>query len=331
LRLSLPAGPGFSGLLGALFFAAGCAPSISPTGLDEPILVENGTFFSGRLPGSPEPDGGTIPDGGPQVPDIETSSATILQGEVSHSFTGHLSPESYSVAVSFQDAGSGYWVVPAQGPDPTDDNLLSFSFNADFSENAPLGLQSLLFSAIDGHGKAGEQQSLTVCVLPDYPDNYNACFPKRKPPAAIVSLSWNSNADLDLVVKTPDGKWVDSKHPTTAEATGGSVPDAGLAGTTLGAIDRDSNGNCVEDNFRREDASWTEPPVSGLYEVFANEFSACGAAATTFEITTYRRVADADAGTYALTVTQTIGGQFLAQQANGSDGKPLYVTSISFP
>jgi hypothetical protein len=310
-----------------------CSQIASQTGLDEPIIVESGTFFQGALPGTPAPDGGAVPDGGPQVPDIETSSATIIQGEVGHNFTGHLSPESYSVAVAFQDAGSGYWVVPAQGPDATDDNLLAFNFNADFSQNAPLGLQNLLFTAMDGAGQAGEQQSLEVCVVPDYPDNYNVCFPKRKPPAAIVSLVWDSNADLDLVLKTPDGKWVNPKHPTTADPTGtsGGVSDAGLATPTLGSIDRDSNGNCVEDNFRREDATWTEAPTTGLYEIFANEFSACNTTETTFEIISYRQVADADAGTYSLAVTQRVGGQFLSQQANGNDGAPLYVTSISFP
>jgi len=296
----------------------------STTGLGEPIFVESGTFFPGGLPGTPAPDGGAIPDGGPQIPDLGTVNALVLAGQVGHNFSGHVTPDSYSVGVRFQDAGTGYWVVPADGPDPTDDNLLAWSFNA------PLGLQNLQFVAIDGTGQAGEQQSLPTCVVPPYPDNYNVCYPTRKPPAVVVSLLWDSNADLDLVLRTPDGKWVDPKHPTTAD---NPDADAGFseAPSTVGAIDRDSNAECVIDNLREEDATWTNAPTTGTYLIYANEFSACSTQASTFEIVTYRRVEDADAGTYSLAVTQTIGGQFLAQQANGNDEAPLYVTSISFP
>jgi hypothetical protein len=314
---------------------ASCGGVTETSGLGEPIFIESGaSFVRGTLPGTAPSTSATasIPTTGAQVLDIETPSTLLTEGQVGHTFSGHTSTSAYSIGVRIQGQGSGYWLLQAGGPDPTQNNDLTFQFNADIGYGLTTGNVNVLFVAFDSAGKAGEQQALSVCIAPNIPDNLNACNPQIKPPAAIVSLTWDSNADLDIVMHTPSGAIVDSKHPTTATSDSGSVPAQFLpsADPTTGYIDQDSNADCVEDNERREDIIWQSAPSSGTFLFYVSEFSACSTASSTFKITTYRQKAGAD-GTYSLVQTGVESGALLATQADADVGPALYVTSISFP
>lgn len=315
-----------------IILLAACNGVAETDGIGEPLFVTGATFVPGAMPGHTPRASGEAAGPGPQVLDIETASALLPQGQVGHPFSGHTSTDAYSIGVKLQGAGSGYWLMPVAGPDPTQDNDLTFNFLANVAFSAPLGNGDVLFVAFDSKGNAGDQQTLTDCVSSDLPDNLNSCDPTRKPPATIVSLSWDSNADLDIILHTPDGKIVDSKHPTTAPLQGSTVPTMYLPPTdpTTGYIDQDSNSDCVEDNQRHEDAVWESAP-SGTFNIYVNEFSACGTQASTFKVTTYQRQTSADGKTYSLVQSAQVSGQVLDSQANGGSGSPLYVASVSFP
>lgn len=310
-----------------------CNGVVSPAGIGEPLFVRGATFVPGALPGHAPRATGEAAGAGALVTDVITGSSLIAQGRAGHDFTGHTSKDAYSIGVRFESLGSGYWLFPVAGPDPSQEGQLSWSFAADFGYGLPSGSQVMHFVAFDEQGHAGDQQAFTVCVDREFPDNLNACDARLKPPARIVALSWNTNADLDVVMRTPDGKVVDAKHPTTAASRSGGIPSTSLpsASPTTGFIDRDGNQNCVVDSRHRENIVWQEAPAdSGLFNVYISLFSACGASATTFKATTYERQQSEDGRTYELIETASVVGELLPAQANGGAGNPLYVTSVSF-
>jgi hypothetical protein len=315
-------------LLAVTTAAAACTGSqvAGNAGVGEPLVVESGQFFAGTLPGSPplgsSDEGGTAPPRGAQVIDVNAANRVIRPGEMGMTISGHTTTDAQTVAVRFAGLGSGYWVVPVGGPDPTDNGLLTWSVTADFARDLPAGTQSLLFAAIDGKGASGVQQELPVCVDTPVPDNLNACDPTRAPPAAVLSLAWDTPVDLDLVVQTPAGAVVGGKNATTAAPAadgGANVPGAGA-----GVLDRDSNRDCAIDGIQREDVVWQSSPPSGVYQVWADLYSACGQASVRFTVSLWLAEAQPD-GTQRLVEHPFADGELLAQQANAGSSPGLFV------
>lgn len=304
---------------------AGCGAAGS-LGLDEPVRLTNGTFRFGELPGhAPETDGT-----GPRITAIETSSTVLRRGEADRVITGRASTEAHAIGVRLAGVGAGHWILPVEGADPNANGELTWGIHFDVAHDAPLGNQKLRFVATDEQENGGVQRDLGVCVVPEIPDNLNACDPTRKPPALVVSLTWDSDADLDLVVQTPAGKTVDAKHPTTALQEDGKVQPDALADPTTGRFERDASAGCVRDARRRENLVFTETPPAGTYLLYAQPFAACGAAGANFHLSVHRRVERPD-GTWALEEVVSRDGAFVALQANGSRSTPLYVTSYQSP
>jgi hypothetical protein len=132
----------------------------------------------------------------------------------------------------------------------------------------------------------------------------------------VISLAWDSAADLDLHVVTPGGAELDPKHPITTMASDPSTPPPGA-----GVLDRDSNGSCVADNLRQEDAVFADAPAPGIYVVRVDMFASCGAPAADFVLT--ERVDGV--------VKQTVKGRLLDIDADGGGpGSGLFVAQFQF-
>jgi hypothetical protein len=310
---------------GALLFALSCTGGqASPNaGLGEPLRIESGEFVAGKLPGSPQPDG-SAPDAGadPQVTDVNVANTAIAQGELGLVLAGHATLDAQTVAVRFADLGTGYWVVPVGAPDPSDNGLLTWQASADFGRDLTPGFHDLVFAAIGADGASGTQSDLSVCIDTPVPDNLNICVPKRRPPAVVLSLNWDSPVDLDLIVLTPSGNVIGGK-------TASSVPpDAGVAPASKasGALDRDSNRACVIDGIDREDVVWQSTPEAGDYQVWADLFAGCGKPAVRFTVSLWLAVTQPD-GTQRLVQQEPplANGLLTAGQANGGAGRGLFV------
>lgn len=307
----------------ALVIAASCTgPQVSnDVQLDEPMRIETGQFVPGALPGIPEPDGSSADAGViPEVTDIDVPNTAIAQGELGLVFSGHATVDAQTVGVRFADLGSGYWIVPVGAPDPSDDGLLTWQASADFGRNLPPGAHDLVFAALGADGSSGTQSDLPVCIDTPVPDNLNICDPKRPPPAVVLSLSWDTPVNLDLLVQTPSGAVIGD---TTTTATS----DAGTtAGGSNGVLDRDSNRDCVIDNIDREDIVWQSKPATGTYAVWVDLFSACGQPAVTFTVSLWLAEPQPD-GTQRLVQQQPplANGLLTADQANGGSSPGLYV------
>jgi hypothetical protein len=253
--------------LAAAALCAGCKVGYAPTtGVDEPFLVEGGQFFPGPLPTG---------DAGPCVlPPINSLNNLAFAGQAGKQLTGDVSGGATSVLMRFADLGTGYWSVPVGSPDPQVmswtclgqkvSTAITWSATLDFSWSIPSGSHDMLFSTMDESGNVGPTLTNTYLVQPTLPTG-----------KVVVSLQWDSSADLDLHLGTPEGIDLSPKQLSTSV-------DGGPAD---GIIDRDSNANCVQDGFRQEDAVFANKPTPGDYLIRVNMFSACGAPSADLVVT----------------------------------------------
>ncbi|MFI5297691.1 MAG: hypothetical protein ACHREM_06285 [Polyangiales bacterium] len=246
--------------LAAWLGCLGCAASPAiEAGLDQPIIVEGATFLKGDLP---------VGTSGPQVGSIGLNNSDFIPGQAGKAISGTVDSTAYSVAIRVQEAGTGYWLVPVGTADPFQAGQLDWSCTASFARSLAPGKYTLAMVAFDGGGNAGALTTQDVIAHPLIPAG-----------RTVISLRWNSAADLDLVVTTPAGLIVSPKNVTT------TLPSAAThTGPSVGTLDRDSETACVEDGLRQEDLVWPDAPDPGVYSVRVDMFSACSAAAATFDV-----------------------------------------------
>ena len=249
----------------AMTAGIGCGDSESaPSGAAEPLRVQNGQFFAGKIPA------GTA---GPALAAVESKNNLIVAGEVGKKLSGRAKKGAYSVALRFEDLGTGYWVVPVGPPDPQTDGELTWEAVCDIARDASPGDHKMVFSAADSQARPGPVSELPVQIKGLVPDG-----------KVVISLTWDSNADLDLHLVGPNGKELDPKHLTTAvgvDAGDGTLPPG------TGVLDRDSNAACVNDGYRQEDVVWPDIPLHGIYLVRVDMFDACHEPAANYLLSVY--------------------------------------------
>jgi hypothetical protein len=310
--------------------AAACSGQSSSVAPNEPMQVEHAQFIPGALPGLPP---WVAVDGATEDPAELTHLAiddavsrpfgALLPGATHQQFAGFATQDAVAIGVALADVGSGYWVVPVAGLNPQMLGKVDWEFFSDFNANAASGRHKLRLVAIDATGAAGRQVEVPLCIDSFVPDNGHACIPDNAPPAALISLVWDDNFDLDLHVLTPDGVDINAKPAIDSQF------DAGAADGGVPAIDRDSIRGCVFDGYRREDVIFQSPPDPGTYGIYAKPFAACGQTAVRFTVTVY-----ALAGACpdcALEATFTQGGEFLSIQAAGDTTPGLFIHEVELP
>ncbi len=313
--------PALAFLAVPLAMIAGCSSEPSLSGIGEPLFVYGATFIPGPLPGTPPLDGGA--SAAPDVTVINSANAILHLGQAGVSLSGDVTDDATAVAVRFPDAGTGYWLFVPGPPDGTSPGDLTWSMTMDVGYSASLGVQPLRFAAVNAAGASGTQNDLPVCVDSIVPDNLNACAPAVAPPAAVLSLTWDTAVDLDLELATPSGVVVSPSHPSTS-ATDTPGPNDGV-------LYGDSAANCVPDYVNREDIVWQHAPAAGQYLAYANLFSACNQASVRFTLTLYVAEPTGVGKQTALQPKLQQSGELLAVQAGGGVGMGLYVAAFSFP
>ena len=88
----------------------------------------------------------------------------------------------------------------------------------------------------------------------------------------VVTLTWDTESNLDLSVVDPTGAEIYWNNQSSQPPFSFDQVDGGSYGT----IDYDSNADCVIDGLRREDVIWTGPPPRGTYSVRVDAPSLCG-------------------------------------------------------
>jgi hypothetical protein len=314
-------------------FALACDSEPSNSGLDEPLRVGSAFFRDGELPGIPVDELPSDPEEllelTPRVPAISPAGSLLRPGQAGVSVRGTATEDTYAIGIRLADIGSGYWIKPVGGLTGLP-NEREWDARLDLSPDVPSGKQVLEVVAIDGDGKAGPQATFTLCVTREVEHSRNACDPTELPPAAIIALSWDTDADVDLVVVTPSGKTIDATSPTTIAREEGEELDYDAPGQ--GVLSLDSNDACRRDGVQRELLTWNVSPEPGKYQVYARLFEPCGTSTTNFKVEGFVRTAGDEDGTYGVgQIADTIHGVLLAQGANGNRDLGVFVTTIEFP
>jgi hypothetical protein len=296
-------------------------------GVTEPMDVSGGQFISGDMPGAPANEDGGAGDGGGAAPtaplsvvSVDYNNVHVVPGAAGKSFGGVVTTDAVAVGVRLEDLGSGYWVVPVGARDTQVPDTSDFSFSASFDANDSPGERNLLMVAIDANGNAGTQLATQLCIESRVPDNGHACDPGATVPAAVFTLQWDANFDLDLHVIAPDGTDINPKTDPL------QVPiDAGLPPASDPKIDRDSLGHCVPDGLRQEDLVFPDYPAVGPYDIYADPFDACGQPAVRFVLTIYEAGSDGN-----LHATYSQSGELLSSSVTGGGSSGLFLTEKQF-
>jgi hypothetical protein len=165
---------------------------------------------------------------------------------------------------------AGYYLVPAGAADIQEPDFPTVTLHTSFAASLAEGPLNLSVAASDANGHFGPSSQLALEVV-------SAPVPQGE---LVFSLSWDTNADLDLHVVDPTGVEVWARNINSYQPPGPgqppAAPDAYLAG---GILDYDSNAACVIDGRRRENITWASGPPSGRYLVRVAVPSLCGQAA----------------------------------------------------
>lgn len=242
----------------ALVFAAmlagacGEAETVSvPSGMTEPIRVIGARFVEGPIPEGNE---------GPRVLTIDSRNNGVRAGQTGKRLSGDVGPGAYAIAIRFADIGKGHYVFPVGPPSQETRGALTWEAIYEVSRNVTPGEQRLHLAAVDGEGRYGPGSEISLLV--------QSARPEEK---VVVSLAWDTDADLDLHIVSPSGKVLGPKQVNT-----GRIEDGGLPAPGSGQLDRDSNAACVIDGYRRENVVWEDEPEPGTYLIRVNMFHACG-------------------------------------------------------
>ncbi len=227
---------------------------------DDPALssmmrVDGAQFVPGKPP---------APSGGPSVESIDLLTNTIWPGYDDKLLTGALGPTATSALVDLV-GDDGYWIVLSGPPDVSTPTLPSFRATAQFATTLLPGAYTLEVRAVDVNGLVGSASTQPLTALDGPPGSaLNG--------ALVVTLTWDTESDLDLHVVDPLGNEIFHGNPTSANA----YAPGGSTDQNPGILDVDSNANCVIDGRRQEDVTWATDPPSGKYLVRVDAASLCG-------------------------------------------------------
>jgi hypothetical protein len=237
---------------------ATCGGASSDPGLEALLRVAGGQFYRGSIDTLSSADT-------PIVVDVSNSLTVISPGLQNKQISGRLDPESTAVAMGF--AGDvGYWILPADGPDFDSPTQPTFHASLSFSPSLPQTHYDLLVRAVASPDSFGPAHSVPLDVAPIQPPTG----------ALVVSLWWDTTADLDLHVIDSYGIeiWagnINSYDPYAIDTTTG--PSTWSEG---GILDFDSNSGCVIDGRCNENVVWSVSAPPGDYLARVDTFSLCG-------------------------------------------------------
>jgi hypothetical protein len=223
-----------------MLLALGCADHSNDPGLDAELQIAGAQFNPGALPADGD---------GPSVIALDVATSMLAPGAANQPLTGTLESSATTVAFAI-DGDRGWWLLPAGVPDVNAPTLPTYATRLAIARAAKPGVVTLRARAADQRGHFGVSSSVMLTIADVPPPNARL----------IVTLAWDSATDLDLHVVEPGGNEIWSDAPRSPSG---------------GALDLDSNSQCVIDGRDREEVTWAQPP-SGHYDVRVDTFSLCG-------------------------------------------------------
>jgi hypothetical protein len=261
----------FPGSTLAAFFAPAVLTGCSAGATNDPALgslmrIAGAQYVPGAIPASPD---------GPGVASIDLKTNTIWPGYADKEVGGSLG-ETATAAVLALSNDLGYWIVTAGAPDFSTPTLPTFRAIASFSRSLTPGAHALEVHAVDAGGRFGPASAAVLTALTAPPSVAGPAGP------LVVSLTWDTEADLDLHVVSPQGEEVYHDKATTLDTF--SPGNTGSDGGTYGYLDNDSNASCAIDGRRQESVTWVGAPPAGRYLARVDAPSLCGQAIAHFGV-----------------------------------------------
>ena len=281
---------------------AACGGAASDTGLEAAVRVAGGQFYRGSIDKLAGADA-------PAVVDVLNSQNTIAPGLQNKQISGRLDPGSTAVAIGF--AGDvGYWILAAGVPDADSPTQPTFHASLSFSPSLSQTSYDLIVRAVAPPTVFGPAARVSLDVEQSLPPTG----------ALVISLWWDTEADLDLHVVDANGVeiWAGNINSYDQYA---AVPttDAG-AWNEGGILDFDSNAGCNIDGRCNENVVWAVAAPAGDYVARVDTFSLCGNAAARWTV-------EAMLNGVSLGKAE---GEALSSSQRFSKGKGSGLTALSF-
>lgn len=265
--------------LGLLFpglLLVACGGASPDSGVNAALRVEGAQYIPGELD-SRGTDAGAVDGGAPVIHTITTVNGTIQAGTTGHTLGGTVSAGGTAVLIGLR-GDTGHWVVPVSTVDQNTPGDLAFSAKVTFGYNLPPPPIEVVLRATNRAGQIGPAKIQTFGVGPSAVNG-----------AMVISLEWDTQADLDLHVQLPsaDGgiREVSTRKRTSAVAPApGDPPLTDDDYQNVAYLDLDSNALCVIDGRRNENVIWPITPEAGTYTVRVDSFSMCGEVAANWVV-----------------------------------------------
>jgi hypothetical protein len=242
---------------------AGCSATSPSSGQDAWMRVQGAQYLAGSIDLADHASAPVV-----HPPSMQNND--LYPGVTGKSISGTTGPQSNAILLGLL-GDSAHWLVPVQDLDQNTPGDYTFTCSASFSpllQPGDGGVVSLVLRATDRQGNVGPAVIQPLTMLDTRPAG-----------ALVISLDWDTQADLDLHVTLPSDQdagineiW--SRKPTGLPVgTTGATVDDGMA---AGYLDRDSNSQCVVDGIRAENVIFPDHAPSGHYVVRVDTFSLCG-------------------------------------------------------
>jgi hypothetical protein len=236
---------------------SGCAGRDS--GFDAIMRVDGAQFYRGTLPQAMD---------GPQVLAFSFSSPRIAPGLMGKQGGGNVDKSSTAVA-AYLEGDPGYWIFTPGTIDPLSLDSLTFNLKVSFSPLLTDGKHTIVVRAANADGHFGPPATADLTTDSAAPPDTQL----------TVTLSWDTEADLDLHLVLPAGTVIWAKNINSVD------PNQNPDWQSGGILDFDSNANCQIDGRRREMIYWTTPPPAGHYLARVDTYSLCGESYANWTVT----------------------------------------------
>jgi len=240
---------------------AACSGADPGNGVGSYMYIQGAQFIPGALdaqtPGAPNPV--VLPT---------SLNYSIVPGASGKTLAGTAGTDATAVLIGFV-GDRGHWVVPVGSVDQSTGNF-TFSAKASFASNLPPSPVAIAFQAVARDGQGGPVQVQSFSLTSTAPQGQ-----------MVVSLDWDTEADLDLRVTMPsaDGSTIEvgtRKRTNLVPPAPGDPAPSDQQVQAAAYLDMDSNAQCVIDGRREENVIWPTAPLPGLYVVRVDTFSLCG-------------------------------------------------------
>ncbi|MES1175817.1 MAG: hypothetical protein ABUL62_15960 [Myxococcales bacterium] len=250
-------------LLVAVSLLAACSDGASnDPALSSRMRILGAQFVPGSTPSAQD---------GPEVAALDLLSTTIWPGYANKPVRGTLGTEATAAALALS-GDAGYWLLTATPPDVSAPDLPTFRGVAAFSRALSEGAYTFEVRAADAAGRFGSPRRQTLSVLPIAPS-------RGATGELVVTLTWDSKADVDLHVVDPNDDEIYHGTPSSRDPFAEPQENA-----SYGVLDVDSNADCSGDELRQEDVVWAQAPPAGHYTVRVDTKSLCGSPAARWTV-----------------------------------------------